>query len=36
VEIAQHSAENQISALSHFRPETEIEHSGTQATMCVP
>jgi hypothetical protein len=35
VEIVQHNTENGGSALSHFRPEVEIEHSSTQGTKCL-
>jgi hypothetical protein len=35
VEILQHSTGNQKSALSHFYPKVEIEHSSTQATVCL-
>lgn len=32
MEIAQHSAGNQKSVLSHFRPEVEIEHYSTETS----
>jgi hypothetical protein len=36
VEIMQHSTGHQKCVLSYFRPEVEIEHSSTQATIYFP
>jgi hypothetical protein len=35
VEIVEHNAEYQRSALSHFRPKVDIDHSNTQARTRV-